>query len=59
MHGEVVDVEAGGDEGVEIGHDRSAEIHEHAPVVHVDHLTCRRQANNTIRTGQWHPREEM
>ncbi len=39
VHRQVVDVETGGDHGVQVGHQRRAQKDDHGPLVHVEHLT--------------------
>lgn len=43
VHREIVDVKTRGDERVEVWHDGCAEVHEHPPVVHVDHLAYKKR----------------
>ena len=40
MHGEVVDVEAGEVEGVEVFQVRRGQEHDHVPLSHEHHLAC-------------------
>ena len=59
MHGQIVDVEPHFGHGVQIGHLRSAQKHDHLPIFHVQHLTWYKwpSAGNFILPGMnwWIP----
>lgn len=40
MHGKIIYIEACSDQGIQVWHNRSTQIHHHLPVIHIYHLTC-------------------
>lgn len=51
VHGEVVDEETRVDERIQILHDRSTQEENHLPVIHVNHLTCRKEWESEMMNG--------